>query len=81
MATQTVTYLFASIEGSAAMRQRLGGAYAGALAAQRRLIRAGLAAHGGEEADTRGEQLFQLQPGGLPTASAVAAAGAPGVAE
>ena len=47
MATQTLTFLFADIEGSAAMAQRLGDAYAGVLADYRRLIRAGLAAHGG----------------------------------
>jgi len=52
VATQTLMFLFADIEGSAAMRERLGDAYAGVLADYRRLVRAGLAAHGGEEAGT-----------------------------
>ena len=52
MATQTLMFLFADIEGSAAMRERLGDAYAGVLADYCRLVRAGLAAHGGEEAGT-----------------------------
>jgi hypothetical protein len=41
VATQTLMFLFASIEGAAALSQRLGDAYAGVLAW------AGLAAHGG----------------------------------
>jgi predicted ATPase/DNA-binding CsgD family transcriptional regulator/class 3 adenylate cyclase len=52
VATQTLTFLFADIEGSAAMRQRLGDGYAGVLAEYRPLVRAGLAGHGGEEAGT-----------------------------
>ena len=47
VATQTLMFLFADIEGSTEMAQRLGDAYAGVLADHRRLIRAGLAAHGG----------------------------------
>ena len=54
VATQTLTFLFADIEGSAAMRQRLGDAYAGVLADYRRLIRAALAVHGGEEVGSSG---------------------------
>jgi len=56
VASQTLTFLFASIEGSAAMGQRLGDAYAGVLADHHRLIRAGLAAHGGAEVGTRGDE-------------------------
>ena len=56
MATQTLTFLFADIEGSAAMSQRLGDGWAGVLADHRRLIRAGLAAHGGEEVVTQGDE-------------------------
>jgi len=56
MATQTRTFLFADIEGSAAMGRRLGGAYAGVLADHHRLIRAVLAAHGGEEVGARGDE-------------------------
>ena len=47
VAMQTLTFLFADIEGSAARAQRRGDAYAGAVAGHHRLIRAGLAAHGG----------------------------------
>jgi len=47
VATQTFMSLFADIEGFAAMGRRLGGTYARGLADHRRLIRAGLAAHGG----------------------------------
>ena len=47
MATQTLTFLFAGIEGAAGMWRRLGDAYPGVLAGHRRLAWAGLAAHGG----------------------------------
>ena len=47
VATQTLTFLFADIEGSAAMVRRLGDAYAAGLAAHHQLIRAGLVAYGG----------------------------------
>jgi class 3 adenylate cyclase len=45
--TQTLVFLFADTEGFTAMARRLEGAYAGVLADHHRLIRAGLAAHGG----------------------------------
>jgi hypothetical protein len=47
MAKQTLMFLFAGIGGSAAMAQRLGDVYAGMAAGAHRLIRTGLAAHGG----------------------------------
>jgi hypothetical protein len=47
VATQTLMLLSADVEGSAAMGQRLGGAYAGVAADHHQLIRAGLAVHGG----------------------------------
>ena len=47
VATQTLTSLFADIEGSAAMVQRPVGTYAGVLADHHRLIRAGRAVDGG----------------------------------
>jgi hypothetical protein len=47
VATQTLMLLFAGIEGSAAMVQWLGNAYAGAAADYHWLTGAGLAAHGG----------------------------------
>ena len=56
MITHTRTFLFADIEGSAAMRRRLGNAYAGVLADHHRLVRAVLAAHGGEEVGSRGDE-------------------------
>jgi class 3 adenylate cyclase len=55
VATQTLTFLFADIEDSAAVWQRLGDAYAGVLADHHRLIRAGLAVHGGEEVGARAD--------------------------
>ena len=55
MATQTRMFLFADIGGCTAMSQRLGDAsYVGALAGHHRLLRAGLAAQGGEEVVTGG---------------------------
>ena len=56
MATETFAFLFADIEGSAVISQRLGDVWAGVLADYRRLIRAGLAAHGGEEVGARGDE-------------------------
>jgi hypothetical protein len=46
VATQTLTFLFAGFENAAATYQRLGDAHAGVLAGHRRLVWAGLAAHG-----------------------------------
>ena len=56
MATQTRMFLFADIEGAAPMSRRLRDAYSGVLADHRRLIRAGLAAHGGKEVFARGDE-------------------------
>jgi class 3 adenylate cyclase len=47
VATQTLTFLFGDIEGSAAMARRLGDAYAARLADYHWRIRAGLVAYGG----------------------------------
>jgi hypothetical protein len=47
VATQTLTFLFAGIKGTAMMVPGLGDAYAGVAAGCHPLIRAGLAAHGG----------------------------------
>jgi predicted ATPase/class 3 adenylate cyclase/DNA-binding CsgD family transcriptional regulator len=60
VATQTLTFLFTDIEGSTAMVQRLGDAWAGVLADHHRLIRAALAAHDGEEAVTQGDGVFAV---------------------
>jgi predicted ATPase/class 3 adenylate cyclase len=54
----TVTLLFTDIEGSTRLVERLGGAYAEALAEHRRLLRAAVAAHGGVEVDTQGDAFF-----------------------
>jgi hypothetical protein len=47
MATQTLAFFFAVIEGAAAKVRRLRDVYAGAAVGDHRLIRASLAAHGG----------------------------------
>jgi predicted ATPase/class 3 adenylate cyclase len=60
LATQTLAFLFTDIEGSTAMLQRLGDAYAGVLADHHRVIRAGLAAHGGREIGTAGDGFFAV---------------------
>ena len=60
MATQTLTFLFTDIEGSTAMVRRLGDAWAGVLADHHRLIRAALAAHGGEEVAGQGDGVFAV---------------------
>src|ERR1039457_6010547 len=60
MATQTLTFLTTDIEGSTAMVQRLGDAWAGVVADYHRLIRAGVTAHGGEEVVTQGDGVFAV---------------------
>ena len=47
VATQTLTFSSADIDGSAVMAPRPGDVRAGVVAGGRRLFRAGLAAHGG----------------------------------
>ena len=70
MATQTFTFLFTDIEGSTAMLQRLGDAYADVLTDHHRLLRLVLAAHDGKEVDTQGDAFFAV----FSSASACAAA-------
>ena len=60
MAAQTLTFLFTDIEGSTAMLQRLGDAYAQVLADHHRLIRGALAVHDGKEIDTQGDAFFAV---------------------
>jgi len=60
VATQTFTFLFTDIEGSTAMAARLGDAWAGVLADHHRLVRAALAAHGGEEVASQGDGVFAV---------------------
>jgi predicted ATPase/class 3 adenylate cyclase len=59
-AAQTLTFLFTDIEGSTALLTRLGHRYAEVLAGHHRIIRAGLAAHGGREIDTQGDAFFAV---------------------
>jgi predicted ATPase/class 3 adenylate cyclase len=60
LATQTLTFLFTDVEGSTAMLQRLGDAYASVLNDHHRLLRAGLARHEGKEVDTQGDAFFAV---------------------
>jgi predicted ATPase/class 3 adenylate cyclase len=60
LATQTLTFLFTDVEGSTALLTRLRDRYAEVLADHHQLIRASLAAHGGEEVDTQGDAFFAV---------------------
>jgi class 3 adenylate cyclase len=60
---QTFTFLFTDIEGSTTALRRLGdGLDAQVLADHHALVRASLAAHGGEEVDTQGDAFFAGSP-------------------
>jgi predicted ATPase/class 3 adenylate cyclase len=59
-AAQTLTFLFTDIEGSTALLAHIGDAYAEVLSGHHRIIRAGLAAHGGREIDTQGDAFFAV---------------------
>jgi class 3 adenylate cyclase len=52
--------LVTDIEGSTAMAERLGNAWAGVLADHHRLIREALAAHGGQEVVSQGDGVFAV---------------------
>ena len=56
--TGTVTFLFTDIEGSTALLQELGDAYAEVLETHRRLLRASFTDHDGYEVDTQGDAFF-----------------------
>jgi len=56
--TGTVTLLFSDIEGSTALLSRAGERYAGALSAQRVLMRAAISACGGMEMGTEGDSFY-----------------------
>jgi predicted ATPase/class 3 adenylate cyclase len=58
MPTGTVTLLFSDIEGSTVLLSRLGPAYAEVLSAQREVLRAAWAAHGGTEMGTEGDSFL-----------------------
>jgi class 3 adenylate cyclase len=53
-----VTFLFGDIEGSTGLVKALRERYAQVLAEYRRLVRAAVAAHGGQEVDTAGDGFF-----------------------
>jgi class 3 adenylate cyclase/tetratricopeptide (TPR) repeat protein len=58
---ETLTFLFTDIEGSTALLGRVGqDVYARVLAGHHRIIRSGLAAHGGREVDTQGDGFFAV---------------------
>jgi class 3 adenylate cyclase len=60
VATQTFTFLSAAIDGSTAMVQRLADAYPDGRSDKHWLVRAGLAAPGGEEALSLGDGGFAV---------------------
>ena len=66
----TVTLLFTDVEGSTRLVHQLGDTYAGVLADHRRLVREAVAAHGGYEVDSRGDEFFLA----FPTAAAAVGA-------
>ena len=62
VATQTLTFLSTDIEGWTPMDQRLGDAHTGVLTGHHWLIRAALAAYGGEEAGPGAMGLSRCPP-------------------
>ena len=56
--TGTVTFLFTDIEGSTQLVHQLRERYAALLAEYRSLLRAVVAAHGGQDVDTQGDSFF-----------------------
>ena len=54
----TVTFLFTDVEGSTRLLKQLREGYGDVLATHRRLLRAAVAEHGGQEIDTQGEAFF-----------------------
>ena len=58
----TVTLLFTDVEGSTKLVHELGDAYAGVLADHRRIVRESIAAAGGFEVDSRGDEFFLAFP-------------------
>lgn len=60
--TGTVTFLFTDIEGSTSLLERHGDRYADLLADYRRLVRAVVQEHHGQEIDTQGDAFFVAFP-------------------
>ena len=69
----TVTLLFTDVEGSTRLVHELGDAYAGVLADHRRLVREAVAAAGGHEVDSRGDEFFLAFPDARAAAAAAVA--------
>jgi len=59
----TVTFLMTDIEGSTRLLQRLGDAYASALATHHRIMREAISRAGGTEVKTEGDSFFVTFPG------------------
>jgi class 3 adenylate cyclase len=57
-----VTFLYADVEGSTLLLDRLGERYAAILAEERRLLRAIVRQHGGVEIDSRADEFFAAFP-------------------
>jgi class 3 adenylate cyclase len=57
-----VTFLYADLEGSTVLLDRLGERYADVLAEERRLLRAVVREHGGVEIDSRADEFFAAFP-------------------
>ncbi len=73
--TGTVTFLFTDIEGSTAHLQRLGDRrYAEVLEEHRRILRAAIQEHDGQEVDSQGDALFAVFPSAQEAMSAAVAA-------
>ena len=68
--TGTITFLFTDIEGSTRLLERLGGEYAGVLAAHFEILRGALSRHGGREESTEGDSIFVVFPGAVEAVNA-----------
>jgi class 3 adenylate cyclase len=65
-----LTLLYADIEGSSGLLERLGVRYGDLLAETRRIQRAAVREHGGREADSRADEFFAVFPAGSSPAMA-----------
>jgi class 3 adenylate cyclase len=65
-----LTLLYADIEGSSGLLERLGVRYGDLLAETRRIQRAAVREHGGREADSRADEFFAVFPAGSAPARA-----------
>jgi predicted ATPase/class 3 adenylate cyclase len=68
--TGTLTLLFSDIEGSTSLLRALGGDWAAALSAQRRILRAAFARFRGRELGTEGDSFFVVFPSALDAVTA-----------